>query len=404
MECKAELNSDVALAAPGIDTPELKPWVIFLFSLTCALTVANVYSAQPLLGSISLDLQVPAGIIGSVVTATQVGYAAGLIFLVPLGDRVKRKTLVVTLLLLSMLALIVAGLAPNFVTLLCAVLFIGLMAVVVQLVVAWAAILALPQRRGKVVGTVTSGIVLGILLARFISGSIADIAGWRAVYLSAAFLMLLIACVVAKGVPATTPPQASPSSYLSLLASAFRLFMTEPQLRKGGVFALLIFAAFSMLWTAMVMPLSALALSHTQIGMFGLAGVAGALAATKAGAWADRGWGQRATGLALALLLLSWLPIAYTETSLVWLVVGIIMLDFAVQTVHVINQSTLIAARPEAASRLVGAYMCFYSIGSATGAIVATQLYACFGWQAVCLAGASVSACAFLIWLGLGKL
>lgn len=404
MECKAELNSDVALAAPGIDTPELKPWIIFLFSLTCALAVANVYSAQPLLGSISLDLQVPAGIIGSVVTATQVGYAAGLIFLVPLGDRVKRKTLVVTLLLLSMLALIVAGLAPNFVTLLCAVLFIGLMAVVVQLVVAWAAILALPQRRGKVVGTVTSGIVLGILLARFISGSIADIAGWRAVYLSAAFLMLLIACVVAKGVPATTPPQASPSSYLSLLASAFRLFMTEPQLRKGGVFALLIFAAFSMLWTAMVMPLSALALSHTQIGMFGLAGVAGALAAAKAGAWADRGWGQRATGLALALLLLSWLPIAYTETFLVWLVVGIIMLDFAVQTVHVINQSTLIAARPEAASRLVGAYMCFYSIGSATGAIVATQLYACFGWQAVCLAGASVSACAFLIWLGLGKL
>ncbi len=295
MECNAELNSDAALAAPAVDTPVLKPWIIFLFSLTCALAVANVYSAQPLLESISLSLQVPAGMIGSVVTVTQVGYAAGLIFLVPLGDRVKRKTLVVTLLLLSMLALIVAGLSPNFVTLLCAVLFIGLMAVVVQLVVAWAAILAAPQRRGKVVGTVTSGIVLGILLARFISGSIADIAGWRAVYLTA-------------------------------------------------------------------------------------------------------------TGAALALLTLSWLPIAYTETSLAWLVVGIIMLDFAVQTVHVISQSTLITARPEAASRLVGAYMCFYSIGSATGAIVATQLYACFGWQAVCLAGASVSACAFLIWLGLAKL
>ncbi|WP_269134882.1 MFS transporter [Pseudescherichia vulneris] len=402
MECKAELNADVALTAPDVAPPVLKPWITFLFSLTCALAVANVYSAQPLLESISLSLQVPAGTIGSVVTVTQIGYAAGLIFLVPLGDRVKRKTLVVTLLLLSMLALIVAGLSSNFVTLLCAVLFIGLMAVIVQIVVAWAAILAAPQRRGKVVGTVTSGIVLGILLARFISGSIADIAGWRAVYLTAAFLMLLIACIVAKGVPAT-PPQARAPSYLSLLASAFRLFITEPQLRKGGVFALLIFAAFSMLWTTMVMPLSALALSHTQIGMFGLAGVAGALAAAKAGAWADRGWGQRATGLALALLTLSWLPIAYTETSLVWLVAGIIMLDFAVQTVHVINQSNLIAARPEAASRLVGAYMCFYSIGSATGAIVATQLYACFGWQAVCLAGASVSACAFLIWLGLAR-
>ena len=402
MECKAELNADVALTAPDVAPPVLKPWITFLFSLTCALAVANVYSAQPLLESISLSLQVPAGTIGSVVTVTQIGYAAGLIFLVPLGDRVKRKTLVVTLLLLSMLALIVAGLSSNFVTLLCAVLFIGLMAVIVQIVVAWAAILAAPQRRGKVVGTVTSGIVLGILLARFISGSIADMAGWRAVYLIAAFLMLLIACIVAKGVPAT-PPQARAPSYLSLLASAFRLFITESQLRKGGVFTLLIFAAFSMLWTTMVMPLSALALSHTQIGMFGLAGVAGALAAAKAGAWADRGWGQRATGLALALLTLSWLPIAYTETSLVWLVAGIIMLDFAVQTVHVINQSNLITARPEAASRLVGAYMCFYSIGSATGAIVATQLYACFGWQAVCSAGASVSACAFLIWLGLAR-
>lgn len=402
MECKAELNSDVSLAAPGVDAPVLKPWITFLFSLTCALAVANIYFAQPLLESISLSLQVPAGMIGGVVTATQVGYAAGLIFLVPLGDLVKRKTLVVTLLLLSMLALIVAGLSPNFVTLLCAVLFVGLMAVVVQIMVAWVALLAAPQRRGKVVGTVTSGIVLGILLARFISGSIADIAGWRAVYLTAAFLMLLIACIVAKGVPAT-PPQVQTPSYFSLLASAFHLFITEPQLRKGGIFALLIFAAFSMLWTTMVMPLSTLSLSHTQIGMFGLAGVAGALAAAKAGAWADRGWGQRAIGFALALLTLSWLPIAYTETSLVWLVVGIIMLDFAVQTVHVISQSTLIAARPEAASRLVGAYMCFYSIGSATGAIVATQLYACFGWQSVCLAGASVSTGAFLIWLGLAK-
>lgn len=214
MECKAELNADVALAAPDVASPVLKPWITFLFSLTCALAVANVYSAQPLLESISVSLQVSAGMIGSVVTVTQVGYAAGLIFLVPLGDRVKRKTLVVTLLLLSMLALIVAGLSPNFVTLLCAVLFIGLMAVVVQLVVAWAAILAAPQRRGKVVGTVTSGIVLGILLARFISGSIADMAGWRAVYLIAAFLMLLIACIVAKGVPAT-PPQARAPSYLS---------------------------------------------------------------------------------------------------------------------------------------------------------------------------------------------
>ena len=280
-------------------------------------------------------------------------------------------------------------------------LIVGLMAVVVQLMVAWVAILATPQKRGQAVGTLTSGIVSGILLSRFISGAIADIAGWRAVYLTAACMMLLMAGVVWKVMP---PPskqsQPQKSTYLSLLKSVFQLYITEPQLRKRGILALLIFAAFSMLWTTMVMPLTALSLSHTQAGMFGLAGLAGVLAASRAGKWADQGWAQRTTGLALALLALSWLPIAYVETSLLWLLAGVIALDFAVQAVHVSNQSLIIAARPAAASRLVGAYMCFYSLGSAAGAIVATQLYSHWGWQAVCLAGAAVSACAFLVWSG----
>ena len=400
MDCKPEMNThDLPLAA-STNALVLTPWMTALFSFTCALAVANVYSAQPLLESISASLNVPHGIIGGVITATQTGYAVGLIFLVPLGDRLNRKILVITQLLLSVLALMVAGLSQNLAILLCAMLFIGLMAVVVQLMVAWAAILAAPQQRGQVVGTVTSGIVLGILMARFVAGTIADIAGWRAVYLTAACLMLLISGVLAKVMPAP-PPQAQKPTYISLLLSFFRLFITEPQLRRRGVLALLIFAAFSMLWTTMVMPLSAMSLSHTQTGMFGLAGIAGALAASRAGLWADRGMGQRATGLALALLTLSWLPIAYVENSLIWLIVGIIMLDFAVQTVHVTSQSFIIATRPEAASRLVGAYMCFYSVGSATGAIVATQLYELWGWQSVCFAGASVSACAFLFWSGL---
>ncbi|WP_313087921.1 MFS transporter [Atlantibacter hermannii] len=377
----------------------LSPRILFLFSLTCALAVANVYSAQPLLASMAESLDVLPGSMGAVITATQTGYAVGLIFLVPLGDRVNRKTLVIVQLMLSVLALTAAALAANFTMLLGAMLLVGLMAVVAQLMVAWAATLAAPELRGKVVGSVTSGIVLGILFARFVSGAIADLAGWRAVYLTAACLLLLISLTLAKVMPATTTATAR-MSYLSLLLSVFRLFITEPQLRKRGILALMIFAAFSMLWTSMVMPLSAMSLSHTQTGMFGLAGVAGALAASRGGLWADRGIGQRATGLALALLTLSWLPVGLLEIALGWLVLGIIMLDFAVQTVHVINQSLIIAARPDAASRLVGAYMCFYSLGSALGAIAATQLYALWGWHAVCYAGALVSACAFLFWLG----
>ncbi len=399
MTCTIGKMRDPEADSPPAAIPVLSSRMIFFFSLTSALAVANVYSAQPLLESIAASLQVSTGTIGTVVTATQSGYALGLVFLVPLGDCVNRKKLVITQLLLSVLALITAAVAPDLMTLLCAMLLVGLMAVVTQLMVAWAAMLASPEQRGQVVGSVTSGIVIGILLARFVSGMIADLAGWRAVYLTAACLLLLISLILAKVLPATAG-QTRRTSYPHLLLSVFRLFLTEPQLRRRGILALLIFAAFSMLWSSMVLPLTALSLSHTQTGMFGLAGIAGALAASRAGAWADLGLGQRATGLALALLTFSWLPIAALHTSLLLLIFGVILLDFAVQTVHVINQSLIVAARPEAASRLVGAYMCFYSLGSALGAIAATQLYTHWGWQAVCYAGAAVSASAFLCWSG----
>lgn len=399
MTCTIGKARDPEADSPPAAIPVLSSRMIFFFSLTSALAVANVYSAQPLLESIAASLQVSTGTIGTVVTATQSGYALGLIFLVPLGDCVNRKKLVITQLLLSVVALITAAVAPDLMTLLCAMLLVGLMAVVTQLMLAWAAMLASPEQRGQVVGSVTSGIVIGILLARFVSGMIADLAGWRAVYLTAACLLLLISLILAKVLPATAG-QTRRTSYPHLLLSVFRLFLTEPQLRRRGILALLIFAAFSMLWSSMVLPLTALSLSHTQTGMFGLAGLAGALAASRAGAWADLGLGQRATGLALALLTFSWLPIAALHTSLLLLIFGVILLDFAVQTVHVINQSLIVAARPEAASRLVGAYMCFYSLGSALGAIAATQLYTHWGWQAVCYAGAAVSASAFLCWSG----
>ncbi len=321
---------------------------------------------------------------------------------VPLGDWLNRKYVVMSQLLLSVAALVAAGLSPNIATLLGAMLIVGLMAVVVQVLVAWVAILATPQKRGQAVGTLTSGIVSGILLSRFISGAIADIAGWRAVYLTAACLMLMIAGIVWKIMPSPPQqPQPQKPTYLSLLKSVFQLYLTEPQLRKRGILALFIFAAFSMLWTTMVMPLTALSLSHTQTGMFGLAGFAGMLAAARAGKWADQGWAQRTTGLALALLTISWLPIGYAETSLLWLIAGVIALDFCG------TGRSCLQPEPDHCRRglqrqaaLVGAYMCFYSLGSAAGAIVATQLYSHWGWQAVCLAGAAVSACAFLIWSG----
>lgn len=381
-------------------SPGLSPSLTLLFSITCALAVGNVYFAQPLLDSMAQSLGVDSSMIGIVVTATQVGYALGLLFIVPLGDLVNHKRLILAQVLLSALALAAVGAAQQWLALLSAMIVMGLLAVVVQVLVAYAAALATPSQRGQAVGTVTSGIVLGILLARFTSGVIADIAGWRAVYFVSSGLMLTLAAVLWKSVPVTAVPRHQ-DSYLTLIRSLFTLFITEPTLRARGLLAMLIFAAFSVLWTSMVLPLSAppLSLSHTAIGLFGLAGVAGALAARRAGRWADQGLGQRVTGISLGLLTLSWLPIAFAQTSLVALVCGVVLLDFAVQAVHVSNQSIIFAARPDAHSRMVGAYMCFYSVGSALGAAAATQVYALWGWMAVSLLGASISAAALVLWV-----
>lgn len=380
--------------------PALSRTLSLLFSVTCALAVANVYFAQPLLDVMAQSLNVQPGSIGIVVTATQIGYAAGLLLIVPLGDLLERKTLILGQMVLSALALLVVASAQHWPVLLGAMIVVGLMAVVVQVLVACAASLAAPAQRGQAVGKVTSGVVLGILLARLTSGVIADLAGWRAVYCVSAGLMLVMAAILYNAMPATGLPRLE-RSYAALVRSTCALLITEPVLRRRGVFALLIFAAFSVLWTSMVLPLSAppLSLSHTQIGLFGLAGLAGALAANRAGRWADQGLGHRVTGLSLALLVLSWLPMAYAQSSLLALVVGVILLDFAVQAVHVTNQSLIFAARPDAQSRLVGAYMCFYSAGSALGAVAATQVYALWGWLAVCLLGAAISATAWLFWL-----
>ncbi|WP_460141953.1 MFS transporter [Pseudomonas sp. S2_E01] len=382
------------------DSPAgLSPSLTLLFSMTCALAVANIYFAQPLLDTMAQDLNVASSLIGRVVTATQVGYALGLLFIVPLGDLLNRKWLILAQVLATSLALTAVGSAEQWWVLLASMIAVGLLAVVVQVLVAYAAVLATPAQRGQAVGTVTSGIVLGILMARLTSGLIADLAGWRAVYFVSSGLMLALAVVLYNMAPDAAAPRVK-HSYPALIRSLFALFLTEPTLRIRGLFALLIFAAFSVLWTAMVLPLSAppLSLSHTAIGLFGLAGIAGALAARRAGRWADQGFGQRVTGLSLALLTVSWLPIAFAQTSLLALVVGVILLDYAVQAVHVTNQSLIFTARPDAQSRMVGAYMCFYSVGSALGAAAATQVYALWGWPAVSLVGGSISATALLLW------
>jgi len=373
--------------------------MVVLSGAACGLSVANIYFAHPLLDAMARAFAIEPATIGIVVTVTQIGYALGLIFIVPLGDLMDRRRLVVGQAILSAAALTIVGTAPNTTILLTGMFAVGLLAVTVQVLVAFAASLAAPGERGRVVGMVTSGVVIGILLARFVSGVLADLGGWRSVYLTSAGLMLMMAGLLFRALPRHSS-NATAASYPELLRSIVTLFRQEPVLRVRAILALLIFASFNVLWAPLALPLSAapFSLSHTEIGMFGLAGVIGALAAGQAGRLADRGLGQTTTGLSLGLMLVAWLPIALMGVSLWALIAGVIVLDLAIQAVHVTSQSMLFAGRPEAHSRLVGAYMFFYSIGSASGAIAATHVYAHASWSGVCALGGAIGAVALLFW------
>jgi predicted MFS family arabinose efflux permease len=383
----------------GADGAPLSRRLVLLFAIACGLSVANVYVAHPLLVTMARTFAIERGSIGVVVTITQIGYGLGLIFIVPLGDLIDRRGLIVGQGLVSVVALTVVGLAPNATVLLLGMFVVGLLAVVVQILVAYAATLAAVAERGRVVGIVTSGVVIGILLARVVSGFLADLGGWRTVYFSSAGLSLVMTGLMWRALPRSRQKPTA-SSYVQLLGSMAELLITEPVLLIRGLLALLIFAAFNVLWAPLALPLSAppLSLSHTGIGMIGLAGVAGALGAGQAGRLADRGLGQRTTGIALGLMLVAWLPIALLATSWCALVIGVIVLDLAIQAVHVTSQSMLFAVRPDARSRLVGAYMTFYSVGSACGAIAATRTYAYGGWLGVCVLGGAISALTLLVW------
>lgn len=370
-----------------------------IFAVAAGLSVANIYYAQPLLDSMARAFGISPAAIGLVVTLTQVGYGLGLIFIVPLGDLLDRRRLVVGQGVLSVVALVAVAMARTEAILLASLAAMGLLAVVVQVLVAFAATLATPAERGKAVGMVTSGVVIGILAARFVAGILADFGGWRAVYLTSAILTAGMVALLMRVLPRNLLPE-STDSYVATLTSIPILFLRDRILLVRGILALLIFAAFSAFWTALVLPLSAapFSYSHTQIGLFGLVGLAGAIAATGAGRLADRGRGQRVTGIALALLLASWGLIALLPRSIPALLVGVILLDLAVQAVHVTNQSIIFDRQPEARSRIVGGYMVFYSIGSAIGAIAATTAYAHAGWHGVSVLGAAFSAIALLIW------
>ncbi|MDV0595424.1 MULTISPECIES: MFS transporter [unclassified Enterobacter] len=379
-------------------TQGLSPALILLMSVATGLAVASNYYAQPLLDTIARAFNLSASSAGFIVTAAQLGYAAGLLFLVPLGDMFERRMLIVSMTLLAAGGMLITASSQSLTMMIIGTALTGLFSVVAQILVPLAATLASPEKRGKVVGTIMSGLLLGILLARTVAGLLASLGGWRTVYWVASVLMVVMALALWRGLPKVK--QENHLNYPQLLASVFSLFTQDKLLRTRALLGCFTFANFSILWTSMAFLLAAPPFNYSEatIGLFGLAGAAGALGARPAGGLADKGKSHLTTSAGLILLLLSWAAIWYGHVSVLALIVGILVLDLTVQGVHITNQTVIYRVKPEARNRLTAGYMTSYFIGGAAGSLISASAWQHAGWSGVCGIGAIVATLNLLVW------
>ncbi|MEP8859511.1 MFS transporter [Enterobacter asburiae] len=376
----------------------LSPALILLMSVATGLAVASNYYAQPLLDTIARAFNLSASSAGFIVTAAQLGYAAGLLFLVPLGDMFERRMLIVSMTLLAAGGMLITASSQSLTMMIVGTALTGLFSVVAQILVPLAATLASPEKRGKVVGTIMSGLLLGILLARTVAGLLASLGGWRTVYWVASVLMVIMALALWRGLPKVK--QENHLNYPQLLASVFSLFTQDKLLRTRALLGCFTFANFSILWTSMAFLLAAPPFNYSEgvIGLFGLAGAAGALGARPAGGLADKGKSHLTTSAGLVLLLLSWAAIWYGHISVLALIVGILVLDLTVQGVHITNQTVIYRVKPEARNRLTAGYMTSYFIGGAAGSLISASAWQHAGWSGVCTIGAIVATLNLAVW------
>ena len=379
-------------------TQGLSPALILLMSVATGLAVASNYYAQPLLDTIARAFNLSASSAGFIVTAAQLGYAAGLLFLVPLGDMFERRMLIVSMTLLAAGGMLITASSQSLTMMIIGTALTGLFSVVAQILVPLAATLASPEKRGKVVGTIMSGLLLGILLARTVAGLLASLGGWRTVYWVASVLMVVMALALWRGLPKVK--QENHLNYPQLLASVFSLFTQDKLLRTRALLGCFTFANFSILWTSMAFLLAAPPFNYSEgvIGLVGLAGAAGALGARPAGGLADKGKSHLTTSAGLVLLLLSWAAIWYGHVSVLALIVGILVLDLTVQGVHITNQTVIYRVKPEARNRLTAGYMTSYFIGGAAGSLISASAWQHAGWSGVCAIGAIVATINLLVW------
>ncbi|WP_029196234.1 MFS transporter [Paenibacillus alginolyticus] len=378
----------------------ISAWIILILAAACGIIAANLYYAQPLVGPISSALGLSSGAAGLIVTLTQIGYGIGLLFIVPLGDILENRKLVVASLLFTAIVLTIAAFVKSAPLFLTASLFIGLGSVAAQVLVPYAAHLSPDATRGRNVGNVMSGLLLGIMLARPILSIVAEFMGWRAVFVLSGITIFVLALVLAKALPARQP--LTTVQYPKLLRSMLHLLRTTPILRRRAIYHACVFGTFSLFWTTVPLLLTSPTFHFSQKGvaLFALVGVTGAAAAPVAGRLADRGMIRPATGLALALVIVSvFLPLMIQTGStfaLVSLVVAAILLDMGVSANLVLGQRAIFSLGAEFRSRLNGLYMAIFFAGGAIGSATGGWAYASGGWKAALLIGIALPTIAMI--------
>jgi predicted MFS family arabinose efflux permease len=371
-----------------------------VFAAACGCTIANLYLAQPLVGIIGQSLHLPLPVLGVTVTITQIGYGLALLLLVPLGDLVENRRLVVNTLRALTLVLLLVAFAPNAAAFMFAALMVGIGASATQMLIPIAAHLSDDESRGRVIGKVMSGLLIGVLLSRPVASLIAAAAGWRAVFAAWAALMLVLSFVLQHLLPVRRPPPQR--GYLALLHSLWELFRDEPALRVRAWYQAIAYGAFSLFWTAVPLRLAQAPFHFDQvrIALFALAGVAGAVIAPAAGKAGDKGWSFPATGLALALIAPAFALASPGGLSIARLVAAAIVLDLGVWSAQVLGQRTIYALRPDARSRLNGLFISVFFVGGAVGSASAGAGFERGGWTAVVHLGMGAGALGVLSWLG----
>lgn len=385
----APLNSDVS-------TRRLRA-LTFVLAAASGVSIANIFYSQPLLGLIAQTFNVTDSTASIVVTVTQLGYAAGIIVLMPLGDLIENRALASRVLIVTAVASAVAGFATSLTFFLVASAILGFTSVVAQIVVPLAAHMAPEGQGGRYVGRVMSGLLLGIMLARSVSSFLADLWGWRSVYLVSAGLMVVMSVVLALTLPRRKPDHTG--SYGSLVVSIWHIVREEPALRRRAVMQALMFGTFSAFWTSVTYELiKDHDLSQTQIAIFALVGAAGAMAAPVAGRIGDRGLGGPATGIVFALAAAAMAIAGFGAHSLIVLALAGVLLDLAVQGNLVLSQQEIYALRPDARSRLNTVFIGSVFFGGAIGSALSGMLYDHAGWSGVAILGVVLALIGLGIW------